>query len=211
MVLAGDLVGYGPEPEEVVRRLRSLNPIAIRGDMDELVLGLDPPGRDRDAMRPAKRRAVEWTARQLSTSSRRYLASLPRSCRLGFGSHRIELVHGSPASFTEHVDPGTSEARLRELASASGGDWVIFGHSHLPFEREAEGVRFVNPGSVGRSADGDPRAAYGVLESEPGGRLSVRLHRVEYDVEAVARDVLAAGMDEAVARMFLRGRGLGRD
>ena len=69
----------------------------------------------------------------------------------------------------------------------------MFGHTHKPWVRDYGGVRFVNCGSVGKPKDGDPRAAFAVLE-DVGTRVEARIERVTYDVEAVAREVVASGL-----------------
>lgn len=203
----GDLVGYGPYPEEVVERLRQEEALSIAGNFDLRVLDADP--RDAEAGRGSvdKWIAPVWAHENLSAASLRYLASLPRERRLFGEGRKILLTHGSPASSTERLEPTTSPDRLTELAAVARAELVLCGHSHLPFVRQADGVTFVNPGGVGRSDDGDPRASYAVLDARPDG-VRVTHHRVRYDIRAAVDALLRRGLPESFGRMLLEARPL---
>lgn len=187
----GDLVGYGAFPEQVVERLQQENVLGIIGNYDLKVLQV--PEKEQKWGRskvPQKWLAFRWAYDHLSTESLEYLRSLPQEIRLEVEGRRTLLTHGSPASNEEHLTPDTPLERLRELAQMADADVIIFGHSHVPFVRRVDGVRFVNTGSVGRPDDGDPRACYAILCVQPT-RFQVRHYRVEYDVQravAAVRD-----------------------
>jgi putative phosphoesterase len=203
----GDAVGYGPFPEEVVVRLRQAGALSIAGNFDLRVLDADP--RDPEAGRTSvdKWIAPVWAHENLSPSSLRYLASLPRERRLFAEGRKILLIHGSPASNTERLEPTASPDRLAELATMARAELVLFGHSHIPFVRQADGVTFVNPGGVGRSDDGDPRASYAVLDARKGG-VRVTHHRVTYDLRAAVDALMRRGLPESFGRMLWKARPL---
>jgi hypothetical protein len=119
----------------------------------------------------------------------------------------VLLAHGSPDSDEEYLRDSTPDERLVEIAHHAAAEVVIAGHTHRPLLRKAAGVWFVNPGSVGRSDDGDPRASYAVMTLGPRG-VSVRHQRVPYDVDRVAHALRRLGLPEAFAQMILRGRPL---
>jgi putative phosphoesterase len=205
--VAGDWVGYGAFPEECVARLRELGAIGIRGDMDDEVLAAaagELPSRAAEE----KKAALRFAAAAMSEESRRWLAELPTRRRLEAGSLAALLVHGSPAAHQEHLWPDTPEERLRELARFAAVDVVVCGHTHAAMDRRADGALFVNPGSVGRPGDGDPRAAWGLLVVGDDRAVGWQPHRTGYDHEAAARAIRDAGMPELVARMVRQGRGL---
>jgi predicted phosphodiesterase len=79
---------------------------------------------------------------------------------------------------------------------------LVFGHTHKPWIREHGGVLFVNCGSVGKPKDGDPRAAFAVLEASADG-VRARIERVDYDAASVAREVAAAGLPAEFADKFV--------
>jgi putative phosphoesterase len=198
----GDLVGYGPAPEEVVQRLREEKVLSIAGNFDLRVLGADPRDPGTKGSPVDKWIVPTWAHENLSPTSLRYLASLPRERRLVVEGHPILLTHGSPASNTERLEPTTDPTRFAELAKTARAELVLCSHSHMPFVHRTDGVTFVNPGGVGRSDDGNPRASYAILEL---GKDHVRVvhHRVPYDVQRVADALLQYGLPESLSRMLV--------
>jgi putative phosphoesterase len=204
----GDFVGYGPFPDEVVKRLRREGAISIVGNYDLKVLKFKKKqDKWRTSKRPEKWLAFKWAYEHLSKESRMYLRSLSQELRMRVAGRRILLTHASPASNEEHLTPDTPIERLRELAAMADADLVICGHSHQPFTRQVQGVWFINTGSVGRPDDGDPRAAYATLTIEPDV-FEVRHHRVAYDVARAVAAIREHGLPEAFAQMLLQGNNL---
>jgi len=204
----GDFLGYGAFPDEVVKRLRRENTLSIVGNYDLNVLRFKKKRKKwRKSKHPHKFLAFQWARENLSKKSRKYLRSLPQERRLRVEGWHILLTHGSPASCEEHLTPDTLEERLRELARLADADAIICGHSHQPFARQVDGVRFVNTGSVGRPDDGDPRACYAILYLGPK-RFQVHHYRVEYDVERAVAAIRKHELPEAFAQMMLQGRAL---
>jgi len=176
----GDLLGHGAFVEEVVQRLRAENVTGIAGNYDLKVLQVEAKrARWADGV-PAKWLPFVWAYERLSPASREYLAALPLELRLEAEGKRILMVHGSPESDREALRPDTPRARLLELARLAQADLVLCGHSHIPFLARAAGVRFINPGSVGRAFDDAQRACYAVLTLRPG-RVQTTQHCIEYD------------------------------
>jgi putative phosphoesterase len=157
---------------------------------------------------PEKYVAYQWAWERLSGNSRRYLEGLPMERRFVVAGRRVLLTHCGPAvEEEEHLEPDTSAERFRELAGIADAAVVIFGHSHRPLVRRAGGTWFINPGSVGRPADGDPRASYAILSMDVDA-LAVEHHRVTYDVIGAVDAIRSHGLPEAFAQMLLQGRGL---
>jgi predicted phosphodiesterase len=211
--MAGDWVVYGAFPEECVTLLRAAGARAVAGDSDREAVAA-AAGTLPSAAAEAKRAALAWTASALSPSALAFLAELPDARRLdavGSDSRAGEalLVHGSPARRDEHLWPHTAQERLAELAALAGTTLVVCGHTHAAMERSAGGTRFLNPGSVGRAGDGDPRASWALLDTEgAGGAPAFAARRVAYDHLAAATAVRQRGLPEVVARMLAEGRGL---
>lgn len=204
----GDLVGYGAMPDEVVQRLRKSEVLSVVGNYDLKVLEFKEKGKKwQKKKHPEKYLAFEWTYQHLSKKNRQYLRFLSQELRLKVKGKRILLTHGSPASIDEPLAPDTPEERLRELAQEAKADLIITGHSHQPHVRQVGTVWFVNPGSVGRPDDGDPRASYAVLDIGTDS-VAVQHFRVEYDVEAAATAIREQHLPETFAQMVLQGRSL---
>ena len=204
----GDFVGYGPFPDQVVKRLRREGALSIVGNYDLKALKFKKKDRKwRQSKRPEKWFAFKWAYGNLSKKSRKYLRSLPQEIRLEVAGQCVLLTHGSPVSNEEPLTPDTPEERLRELAHLAGADLVICGHSHQAFTRQVDGVWFINTGSVGRPDDGDPRAAYAVMHLEPD-LVEVRHYRVDYDVDRAVAATRDKNLPEAFVQMLLEGRNL---
>lgn len=209
---AGDWVGYNAFPNEVIQRLRQERAVSIIGNYDLKVLKFKKKKAQwQQSKRPEKYLAFEWAAKNLSPKNRKYLKSLPRERRLYVAGQRILLTHGSPASNAEALTPAIPEQRLRELAQMAQVDLIACGHSHRPLARRVAGVWFINPGSVGRPDDGDPRAAYAILQLDPRGGpdfLQVHHHRLEYDVARAVEAIRQHHLPEAFGWMLQQGRNL---
>ena len=205
---AGDFVGYGAFPDEVIRLLRRVKAVSVIGNYDQKALKVKKKQAEWSAAKtPEKWLAFQWAYAHLSSGSRKYLKRLPENRRLEAKGWKILLVHGSPASPEEHLSPDTPEERLRELAKMTKADLIICGHSHQPFARWIGDVLFINTGSVGRPDDGDPRATYAVLILKRK-MVEVRHYRVEYDVDQAAGAIRYNHLPEEFAQMLLQGRSL---
>ena len=194
---AGDAVGFGIYPSQVVQALRSPMFLSILGNVDLENL---------DALRlskPNPRNDNEESAiKDLSASDVAYLQSLPKELRFEAGGRRVLVTHGSPDSIDEHIYPNSPEERLREIAAKASADVIITGHTHLQMNRSVDGVTFVNPGSVGRPVDGETKAEYAVVSFNP---LTVEFRRVSYDVETLANKMRKRALPESHVQVLLQG------
>ena len=204
----GDLLGYGPFPEQTILRLQEIGALSIIGNYDLKVLKVKRKIKKwRKRKHPLKALAFEWAYDQLSQNSLSHLHSLPKQRTLTEQGQRILMTHGSPASNSEHLSPSTSEERMLELASMADADLILTAHSHIPYARDVAQIRFINPGSVGRPDDGDPRSSYAILQISQQS-VGYEHHRLAYDVEQTIHGIRQANLPEAFAEMFRRGRNL---
>lgn len=205
---AGDFIGYGPYPSEVVLELDHPGVISILGNFDRKVLKLKPAtGKLKTADLPPRKLAAVWSRNHLSQKARKILRRLPRERRFVTKGWKVLLTHGSPASETEHLDPDTPEERLQELAAMNPAEIIVCGHSHRAFSHMVAKTWFINPGSVGRSDDGDPRASYALLRLKKDS-LDVSFYRVEYDYEKVVKRIEKFKLPDEFANMFRQGKNL---
>lgn len=204
----GDVVGYGPDPDGVIARLRGVGATGVRGNHDAAALGeLDVEAFNFDA-----RRAIEWTRSVIGDDALAWLASLPeRAEQEGF-----TLVHGSPRDpIWEYVTSApVARAGIAAMATPSG----LHGHTHVPIafvdedgrletmspgagsRMDIDGRRvLLNPGSVGQPRDGIPTASWLLLDTDAG---SITWQRTAYDVTPVQAAMIAVGLPERlVARL----------
>jgi len=176
LMICGD-VASGPLPVESLDVLRAL-PRArfVRGNADRgLVSAFDGATLPR---LPGP--AFDWCASQLSREHRDFLASFSEPVSVDVdGIGRVLFCHGSPRSDEEMMTAETPDARLREFLAGVEADLVVCGHTHMPFDRVVDGVRIINPGSVGMPY-GDPGAFWALLGPQ------VEFRRTDYDREAAA-------------------------
>ncbi|MFB6165220.1 MAG: metallophosphoesterase [Haloarculaceae archaeon] len=191
VVDAGDVVGYNPWPAACVERVRELEAVSIMGNHDRAVATGSS-----FAFNSMAGAGVRYAREQLEDDQLEWLAALPDERTALDG--RIKLVHGHPDDPDRYTYPGLFSPEL--LADE---DVLIMGHTHVQgHEVYDEGI-VMNPGSVGQPRDGDPRAAYAVLDLDS---MTVAEHRVEYDVEAVVDAVADAGLPEQIGTRLRKGR-----
>jgi len=210
----GDIVGYGPNPNQCVERLQEFPHLCVAGNHDWGAIGrADLSVFNRDA-----RQALLWTQRELQPENRRIIITLPDLVEV----ENFVLVHGSLREMIWEYLLDVEQAR----ASFMARDFqvALVGHTHIPliFEwwepgQEAqlllpdweeplnlEGRRLiVNPGSVGQPRDGDPRAAYAILDTEA---QTIEFRRVTYPVEITQERMRARGLPQRLIERLELGR-----
>lgn len=191
----GDLVGYGPEPNETIDLVRERGIPTIMGNYDDGV------GSDRDdcgcaykdaSERDRGQRSLMWTRATVTPERKAWLRELPPEIRLEIAGVRLRLVHGSPRRMNEYLFEDRDEQSLARIAGAADCDALLFGHTHIPWTRTIEGVRMINTGSAGKPKDGDPRAAWVLLETGADGDLRSTLRRVDYPIPPMTAAIRAA-------------------
>ncbi len=185
---AGDIIGYNPYPDETVELFKKKKIISILGNHDRaLITG------DTSDFNPYAAAALRWTKSTISPDNIDYIRGLENVEHINLQDIRITLVHGSPKDPDEYIYPEDVES---DLLKAGDCDILILGHTHVQFKKEhPEGI-IVNPGSVGQPRDGNPRAAFAVLDTDT---RKIKLERASYNIEKVIEDMLAAHLPEKLA------------
>lgn len=215
----GDLVGYGPDPNAVIERIRPAAQVIIRGNHDKACSGLT----DAAEFNPLARIATEWTRAALTPEHLEYLRALPE------GPAEIDwfqIVHGSLHDEDGYMlGPAQALPELRNLSTLA----VCFGHTHyqggfmltpkgrfqsircsskndgltLTFQLEDGGRYLINPGSVGQPRDGDWRAGFAILDAD---KYQVDYYRTPYDLPATQQKMRKAGLPDQLIRRLEYGR-----
>jgi diadenosine tetraphosphatase ApaH/serine/threonine PP2A family protein phosphatase len=211
----GDIVGYGPQPNEVIATLQAMGARSVMGNHDGAAIGTVDAGYfNADA-----RAAIEWTAGVVDANARAYIATLPEVRRDG----DLTAVHGSPRDpIWEYISgPSIAAANFESFDTRV----CLFGHTHLPMvfraiDGEVEGTMglpgervelgaaqsLVNPGSVGQPRDGLPDAAYAILETDGAANNAVEFRRVRYDIDTTQRLMHDVGLPPRLADRLRYGR-----
>lgn len=212
----GDLVGYGPWPNEVVALLDARGITGVAGNYDSTT-ATDHPHcgcrYDDPRQEALSHVGYEWTRARVSADTKRALAALPFRIDLRpAGGHasgpRVIIVHGAPTLNTLYWTedrPDSFCSKMADLAGARPGDAMAFGHTHLPWHREVGGIHFVNVGSVGRPKDGDARACYAILDVAAEVEAAVEFIRVEYDVARAAAAIRRSELPDEFAEILETG------
>lgn len=217
-VCLGDVVGYGPDPNEVTARLLEMGTQTIRGNHDKAVTGLMIT----DDFNPIAKAAVEWTRAQLEPEHLAWLSALPHG---PLATDGVVLVHGALQDEDEYV---FTPAQALDGLLDSTAEVTFFGHTHhqggfsyqdsqlevlqirpRPSEsfaalRIEQPRRYLlNPGSIGQPRDGDPRAAFAIADLE---HQTVEFWRVPYDIAAVQERMRLAKLPEPLVQRLTVGR-----
>jgi putative phosphoesterase len=191
MICAGDVVGYNPWPAECVDEIRGRDVPTVMGNHDRAVV--TGTGFGGNGMADA---GARYAHDVLDDDRIEWLAGLPDS-RYRFDG-RVRIVHGHPDDPDRYTYPSLFSPRL-----LGEEDVLVMGHTHVQaHERFDEGI-VLNPGSVGQPRDGDPKAAYALVDLDA---MTVTERRVEYDIEAVVEAIEAAGLPEATGTRLRKGR-----
>lgn len=213
IINCGDSVVYAPFPNETLQWLMQNKAVSILGNTDKKVIKLLQGGNFRKPSDPAKRIMYSWTADNLTSDHSSYLQSLKKKDIVsleGNFQHKnkrpaIGIFHGSPAKNHEFLFKSTEDSRFLQLAKLTPFSVVVCGHSHSPFYKIIGETHFINPGSIGRMFDGDPRASCASIEVE-GCKLIVNHHRIHYNIHQTIDAINSFGLPEIYALMYKTGR-----
>ncbi|MCC6132898.1 MAG: metallophosphoesterase family protein [Acidobacteria bacterium] len=221
VICLGDFVGYAADPNKVLDKFRTLPKpsIAIRGNHDKVVAGVDPG----EMFNPPALLAARWTAERLSRENLDFLRRQPLGPMLV--DDAFVVCHGSPLDEDAYIfsdfDASMNFVHLNRLASAV--DICFFGHSHIPsvFTLQPDGIDveairgsrnklvlekgkryLINPGSVGQPRDRNPRASYALYDSL---ERVVYFDRVPYDARATRTKIIRAGLPAMLGDRLLIG------
>jgi diadenosine tetraphosphatase ApaH/serine/threonine PP2A family protein phosphatase len=215
----GDIVGYGPDPDECTQQVLARCALTVRGNHDKAVVGLI----DLEWFNSVAREAALWNRKNSSQETLSALRTLPQGPLLL--DQGVVICHGTPMDEDEYMlSSAAVEESYRWIDSQRSRTRCCFhGHSHLPMVIERPGERkqvqvlrgkeefrlkpeytyLINPGSVGQPRDGNPRASFGIFDTES---LVYRNLRVAYAVKETQRKILKAGLPGELARRLADGR-----
>ena len=217
VLLLGDLVGYGGDPNAICERVRAMKPDAlIRGNHDKVGSGVESP----EGFNAVARSAIKWTLETLTSENREWLAALPAGPLIV--DDMIEICHGTPFDEDAYVFDDLDALRAMHAARRP---LCLFGHTHVqvghflsrdqfglatPDDRRPSTIKLdeanrylFNPGSVGQPRDGDPRAGFGIVDT---AAREMTIYRVEYPIQKAQARILEQGLPDVLAQRLALGR-----
>ena len=191
----GDLVGYGPSPNEVALLVRDRAIPSLMGNYDQGIgfeTGECGCVYKTDEQRAEGAASLAWTQEVASDEVKAYLRTLEDHFVLQTPGGAILAVHGSPRRINEYLFEDRPASAMERMAREYPYPAILFGHTHVPYARQVGTTTFVNVGSAGRPKDGDWRACYALVDpARLGGDGFVEFVRVPYDYERLLADLAA--------------------
>jgi predicted phosphodiesterase len=205
IVHGGDLSSGGAHPAEIIDRIESLGWPGVCGNTDEMLCA---PNRLTEFAATLPQLAavfqrvedtIPWTVNKLGADRLRWLKKLP----IRYVREDLTIVHAGPNDCWRAPAPNATDDEFRKVYAPLNARTVVYAHIHVPFIRHFDGWTVANTGSVSQSYDGDTRASYLVIDN---GNPST--HRVEYDAQSEADDLLKSGVPHAawLAKILLTGK-----
>jgi predicted phosphodiesterase len=206
IVCLGDVAATGPQPREVLRRLRGLGCPVVMGNADAELLDVPPAGPETDEVTRRIADIARWCAAQLNDADRAFLTSFQPTVEISLGEPRSLLCcHGSPRGYDDVIVAATPDDELDDMIGGYDATIIAGGHSHIRMLRVHRGREIVNPGSVGLAyqffPDGSvrvpPWAEFALLSRSDAGVVSVDFRRVSYDRDATVRAMIERELPHA--------------
>ena len=190
IVCLGDLVGYGPYPNEVVDLIRERKIMNILGNYDGAVLE-EKFNYIRD--NEVNKFCMPWAAKELNEENRAYLKSLPRQIVLQFENKKLYFVHGSTRSINEYLKEGSKE--VDDVMEEFDGDILVCAHTHIPYKKYFDSKLLLNDGSVGKPKIGRPNGTYLIIYIQKE-IIETEMIEFTYDYEKTAKAMEEKGIHQ---------------
>ncbi|WP_244834268.1 metallophosphoesterase family protein [Clostridium sp. BJN0001] len=184
IICLGDLVGYGPHPNETIALIRRRHILCIKGNYDESVVNNEYSYIRETSINSF---SLPWTVDELREENRRFLENLPTSLNLTVCNKKFVFVHGSPRKINEYLfenDKNTSD-----IMDSLDGDVLVCAHTHIPSMKEFNKKVFINSGSIGKPKIGKPIGTYALIDISAEYGMKVHIKEVSYEVKRIVKDM----------------------
>ena len=202
----GDLVGYGPTPNQVIDTIRYFEFPTVMGNYDDGV-GFDKADCGGAYVTNEEKRngqtSIDWTSEHVTADNKEFLRNLHSKIEFTVDGLRFLLIHGSPRKINEYLYEDRPESILMRILEPLDIDVLLCGHTHKPYHRQVAGIHIINDGSVGKPKDGDPRACYAIIDTDDA--LSVEFRRVKYPINLITERTIDTGLPKVFADTLRTG------
>lgn len=183
IICLGDLVGYGPHPNEAIALIKRRNIPCIKGNYDASVVDGDFTFIRNNAINSF---SLPWASQEVRMSNKYYLSQLPTFLDYEFNGVKFKFTHGSPNSITEYLfeDKENTKNIMAELDE----DVLVCAHTHIPSYKEFNNKTFINVGSVGKPKIGRPNATYCIINIDDNKNINVKFRELEYEFKKIVKD-----------------------
>ena len=188
IIFLGDLVMCGPHPKEVLSEMKQLSPLIwIKGNTDNWLNEIGSEFKPKTKSEDYLNELFKYAIKRLDPEEKIFLLSKPDKQMIEIQGLKILCVHASNSSIDEQIGIMTPIERLEQITNEIDADVLICGHAHLSYYSSYNKKLIINPGSISLSRDGDPRAAYGILDIDEGN-ISYTNYKISYDIQRVIED-----------------------
>lgn len=200
IICLGDLVGYGPHPNEVVGMIRRKNILCIKGNYDASVVD-----GTFSYIRETKTNSftLPWTCDEIRAENRHYLSTLPTSINLEIGGKNILFLHGSPNKINEYLIEDSDITS--SVMSSISQDVLVCAHTHIPSVKKFENKLFVNVGSIGKPKIGRPNSTFAIIDIDDRGIVNATIKETTYEVKRIIKDMQMLNFPSELIRSFETG------
>jgi putative phosphoesterase len=200
IICLGDLIGYGPHPNEVISLIRKRHILCIKGNYDSSVVD-NEYSYIRET--PINSFSLPWTVNELLDENRIFLDNLPLTLTLNIADKNLLFVHGSPNKINEYLlKDGYNTS---EVMSFINEDALICAHTHIPGIKEFGNKIYINSGSVGKPKIGCPNITYCILNINKEHRMKVETKEIPYAFERIVKDMTILGFPSELIHSFESG------
>lgn len=203
VICLGDLVGYGPFPNEVINLARRFN-ICLLGNHD-----LVPINRGgTEGFNPTAKKAIDWTCQQLTPENKHFLQTeCIQQQKLTLKDNSIYICHGSPYDLIyDYLLPTDPEEKKRRCLELAETPFLFVGHTHIPMDYSCDLGCIINPGSVGQPRDGNADASALIWQIKGKNDYELVWLRAKYDIVATARAIRGHNLPHLLSERLFFGK-----
>ena len=200
IICLGDLVGYGPHPNEVISMIKRRNILCLKGNYDASVVDGSYTYIRENSINSF---SLPWAVDELRAANKFYLNTLPTSLTLEFEDKKILFLHGSPNAINEYLLEGNDNtASIMENLKE---DALVCAHTHIPSIKKFGNKLFINDGSIGKPKIGRPNPTYCLIEVEKNKPIKAEIKEITYEVKRIVKDMTMLKFPESLIRSFETG------
>jgi putative phosphoesterase len=200
IICLGDLVGYGPHPNEVVSMIRRRHILCIKGNYDSSVVD-NEYSYIRET--PINSFSLPWTVNELREENRIFLENLPSSLTLNIANKNFLFVHGSPYKINEYLLE--DEDTTRNIMNNISKDVLVCAHTHIPAIKEFGNKMYINCGSIGKPKIGRPNSTYCILNITKEDGIKAKIKEVPYAYKRIVKDITMLEFPSELIQSFESG------
>ena len=200
IVCLGDLVGYGPHPNEVIAMIKRRNILCIQGNYDKSVIDNDYTFIRENEINSF---SLPWTYNELRAQNRYFLSNLPSSISLDIQGKKIKFVHGSPSILNQYLFEDAEDTK--NIIETMKDDILVCAHTHIPCIKNFGEKMYINCGSIGKPKIGRPNLTYCLLDINEINGVKAQIKELEYEYPRIVKDMTLLNFPSKLIKSFEKG------